>query len=94
VKSESEYWTMKRLQFQEVPKALIYMDYGLISGIIRIEKWIYKGRVFWNKQIQSILGDLDTDSYNILLTHNPLYADTYSNWERIWPCRGIFMEVW
>jgi len=33
---ESEYWTMKRLQFQEVPKALIYMDYGLISGIIRI----------------------------------------------------------
>jgi len=38
---------------------------------------------FGTKQIQSILGDLDTDSYNILLTHNPLYADTYSNWERI-----------
>lgn len=35
---------------------------------------------FGTKQIQSILGDLDTDSYNILLTHNPLYADTYSNW--------------
>lgn len=31
-------------------------------------------------QIQSILGNLDTGSYNILLAHNPLYADTYSNW--------------
>lgn len=35
---------------------------------------------FGAEQIQSILGSLDTDSYNILLTHNPLYADTYSNW--------------
>ena len=35
---------------------------------------------FGAKQIQTILGNLDIDSYNILLTHNPLYADTYSNW--------------
>ncbi|NLM09241.1 MAG: metallophosphoesterase [Clostridiaceae bacterium] len=35
---------------------------------------------FGADQIQSILGNLDTDSYNILLTHNPLYADTYSDW--------------
>jgi predicted MPP superfamily phosphohydrolase len=35
---------------------------------------------FGAEQIQSILGNLDTNSYNILLTHNPLYADTYSNW--------------
>jgi predicted MPP superfamily phosphohydrolase len=35
---------------------------------------------FGEEQIQTILGDLDTNSYNILLTHNPLYADTYSSW--------------
>jgi len=35
---------------------------------------------FGAKQIQTVLGNLDIDSYNILLTHNPLYADTYSNW--------------
>ncbi len=35
---------------------------------------------FGAKQVQTILGNLDIDSYNILLTHNPLYADTYSNW--------------
>ena len=35
---------------------------------------------FGAEQIQSILGNLDTESYNILLTHNPLYAETYSNW--------------
>jgi len=39
-----------------------------------------KNIFFGAEQIQSILGSLDTDSYNILLTHNPLYADTYSNW--------------
>jgi len=52
-----------------------------------------QGRVFGTKQIQSILGDLDTDSYNILLTHNPLYADTYSNWGADLTLSGIFMEV-
>lgn len=35
---------------------------------------------FGEEQIQSILGNVDADSYNILLTHNPLYADTYSRW--------------
>ncbi|HOM01840.1 MAG TPA: metallophosphoesterase [Acetivibrio sp.] len=35
---------------------------------------------FGEEQIRTILGDLDTGSYNILLTHNPIYADTYSNW--------------
>ncbi|MBZ4663339.1 MAG: metallophosphoesterase [Caloramator sp.] len=39
-----------------------------------------KDLFFGEKQIKAILGDLDTNSYNILLTHNPLYADTYSNW--------------
>ena len=35
---------------------------------------------FGEEQIQTILGNLDTEQYNILLTHNPLYADTYYNW--------------
>lgn len=35
---------------------------------------------FGADQIQTILGNFDTDAYNILLTHNPLYADTYSDW--------------
>lgn len=39
-----------------------------------------KDVLFGEEQIQDILGKPDTDSYNILLTHNPLYADTYSEW--------------
>ena len=35
---------------------------------------------FGEEQIKKILGTPNTDSYNILLTHNPLYADTYSDW--------------
>ncbi len=35
---------------------------------------------FGAEQIRTILGNLDNDSYNILLTHNPLYADAYSDW--------------
>lgn len=35
---------------------------------------------FGEEQIKKILGKPNTDSYNILLTHNPLYADTYSDW--------------
>ncbi|MDK2801720.1 MAG: uncharacterized protein PWQ70_3339 [Clostridiales bacterium] len=35
---------------------------------------------FGTEKIQNVLGNLDTNSYNILLTHNPLYVDTYSNW--------------
>jgi Predicted phosphohydrolases len=35
---------------------------------------------FGQSQIDSILGSLDNNSYNILLTHNPVYFDTYSSW--------------
>ncbi len=35
---------------------------------------------FDTEQIRIILGGFDTGPYNILLTHNPLYADSYSNW--------------
>lgn len=31
-------------------------------------------------QVKTILGNIDKNSYNILLTHNPLYFDTYANW--------------
>lgn len=35
---------------------------------------------FKTEQIETILGSYDSKTYNILLTHNPLYFDTYSNW--------------
>ncbi|MBX4259623.1 metallophosphoesterase [Clostridium estertheticum] len=31
-------------------------------------------------QNKTLLGNLDSNLYNILLTHNPLYFDTYSSW--------------
>lgn len=30
--------------------------------------------------ISELIGEADTDSYNILLSHNPRYFDTYANW--------------
>ena len=35
---------------------------------------------FGAEQIRKILGDPDEGSFNILLTHNPLYAESYSGW--------------
>lgn len=35
---------------------------------------------FGEEQINTVLGMADDDSFNILLTHNPLYADTYAEW--------------
>lgn len=31
-------------------------------------------------QISQILGEADKENYRILLTHNPLYAETYARW--------------
>ena len=45
------------------------------------------------EQIKKILGKPNTDSYNILLTHNPLYADTYSDWGADLTRPDIFTEV-
>ncbi|WP_096233565.1 metallophosphoesterase [Thermoanaerobacterium sp. RBIITD] len=39
-----------------------------------------KNAYFGTEQIKTVLGSLDNNSYNILLTHNPVYFDTYSNW--------------
>lgn len=41
----------------------------------------YSKYVYYEEgQIETALGKLDNSSYNILLTHNPLYFDTYSSW--------------
>lgn len=31
--------------------------------------------------MQKVIGDCDTSKYNVLLTHNPLYFDTYAGWD-------------
>lgn len=35
---------------------------------------------FGKKQIKQILGEAEKEDFNILLTHNPVYFDTYSSW--------------
>lgn len=35
---------------------------------------------FGTDRIHEILGDLNTSQYNVLLTHNPLYFETYAGW--------------
>lgn len=35
---------------------------------------------FGLEQMEKVLGNCEKDSFNILLTHNPLYFETYSNW--------------
>lgn len=57
--------------------------YGLWFGLKYykdINKKYNQNVYFGTEQIKTILGDLDDNSYNILLTHNPLYFDTYSAW--------------
>ena len=39
-----------------------------------------KDQYFGITQIKSILGDTDKSKFNILLMHNPMYFDTYSDW--------------
>lgn len=39
-----------------------------------------KGVSLGTKQMETILGNLDSNSYNVLLAHNPLYFDTYEKW--------------
>jgi predicted MPP superfamily phosphohydrolase len=39
-----------------------------------------KGVALRTEQIETILGNINSNSYNVLLTHNPLYFDTYSKW--------------
>lgn len=57
--------------------------YGLWFGLKYykdINKKYNQNVYFGTEQIKTILGDLDDNSYNILLTHSPLYFDTYSAW--------------
>jgi predicted MPP superfamily phosphohydrolase len=35
---------------------------------------------FDSAAMQKVMGDCDTSKYSILLTHNPLYFDTYAGW--------------
>lgn len=35
---------------------------------------------FGAEQMKSVLGNVDDDSYNVMLTHNPVYFSTYSSW--------------
>ena len=39
-----------------------------------------KGISLGLKQMEIILGSIDSNSYNVLLSHNPLYFDAYSKW--------------
>lgn len=40
----------------------------------------FKNANFEIEENKKLLGEIDYNSYNILLTHNPLYFETYSDW--------------